>query len=166
MTSFEIREKTDLIQPQPVDSFQKEVVKPCVAVNCSLNLLNASCWWLTPRLTRAFHLLANCFLFDFNTPTRFHQLHNSEDHFCTPKMVHFSVVPDFLFQRTFSSFIMFSSVQFSRSVMSDSLRPHESQHARPPCPSPTRGVHSDSRPSSQWFNLKANKVEKFLEEHN
>ena len=35
----------------------------------------------------------------------------------------------------------FSSVQFSHSVMSDSLRPHESQHARPPCPSPTPGVH-------------------------
>ena len=34
--------------------------------------------------------------------------------------------------------------------MSDSLRPHEPQHARPPCPSPTPGVHSDSRPSSQW----------------
>ena len=44
----------------------------------------------------------------------------------------------------------FSSVQFSRSVVSDSLRSHESQHARPPCPSPTPGVHSDSRPSSQW----------------
>ena len=44
----------------------------------------------------------------------------------------------------------FSSVQFSRSVMSNSLRPHESQHARPPCPSPTPGVHSDSRPSSPW----------------
>ena len=43
-----------------------------------------------------------------------------------------------------------SSVQFSRSVVSDSLWPHESQHARPPCPSPTPGVHSDSRPSSQW----------------
>ena len=42
----------------------------------------------------------------------------------------------------------FSSVQFSRSVVSDSLRPHESQ---PPCPSPTPGVHSDSRPSSQWY---------------
>ena len=42
------------------------------------------------------------------------------------------------------------SVQFSRSVMSDSLRPHESQHARPPCPSPTPGVHADSRPLSQW----------------
>ena len=42
----------------------------------------------------------------------------------------------------------FSSVQFSRAVMSDSLPPHESQHTRPPCPSPTPGVHSDSRPSS------------------
>ena len=45
---------------------------------------------------------------------------------------------------------LFSSVQFSRSVVSDSLRPHESQHARPPCPSPTPGVHSNSRPSSRW----------------
>ena len=42
------------------------------------------------------------------------------------------------------------SAQFSCSVMFDSLRPHESQHARPPCPSPSPGVHSDSRPSSQW----------------
>ena len=42
----------------------------------------------------------------------------------------------------------FSSVQFSRSVMSDSLRPHESQHARPSCPSPSPRGHSDSRPSS------------------
>ena len=44
----------------------------------------------------------------------------------------------------------FSSVQFSRSVVSDSLRPPESQHARPPCSSPSPGVHSDSRPSSPW----------------
>ena len=43
-----------------------------------------------------------------------------------------------------------SSDQISRSVMSDSLRAHESQHARPPCPTPSPGVHSDSRPSSQW----------------
>ena len=42
------------------------------------------------------------------------------------------------------------SVQFSCSVMSNSLQPHESQHARPPCPSRTPRVHSDSRPSSQW----------------
>ena len=40
------------------------------------------------------------------------------------------------------------SDHISHSVVSDSLRPHESQHARPPCPSPTAGVHSDSRPSS------------------
>ena len=44
---------------------------------------------------------------------------------------------------------MFGSDQISHSVVSDSLRPHESQHARPPCPSPTPGVHSDSSPSSQ-----------------
>ena len=44
----------------------------------------------------------------------------------------------------------FRSDQISCSVVSDSLRPHELQHARPPCPSPTPGVHSDSRPSSQW----------------
>ena len=42
------------------------------------------------------------------------------------------------------------SDQISRSVVSDSLRPHESQHTRPPCPSPTPRVHRDSRPSSQW----------------
>ena len=41
-------------------------------------------------------------------------------------------------------------VQFSRSVVSDSLWPHELQHARPPCPSPTHRVHSNSCPSSQW----------------
>ena len=43
-----------------------------------------------------------------------------------------------------------SSVQFSRSVVSDSLRPRELQHARPPCPSPTPGVHPNSCPSSRW----------------
>ena len=41
-------------------------------------------------------------------------------------------------------------VQFSRSVVSDSLRPHESQHARPPCPSPAPRVYSNSCPLSQW----------------
>ena len=44
----------------------------------------------------------------------------------------------------------FSSVQFSRSVVSDSLRPHELQHLRPPFPSSSPGVHSDSCPSSLW----------------
>ena len=44
----------------------------------------------------------------------------------------------------------FSSVQFTHSVVSESLWPHESQHARPLCPSPTPAVHSDSCPLSQW----------------
>ena len=46
--------------------------------------------------------------------------------------------------------ISVQSVQFSRSVMSDSLWPHESQNTRLPCPSPTPRVHTNSRPSSQW----------------
>ena len=50
----------------------------------------------------------------------------------------------------FVSNCLFSSVQFSRSVVSDSLWPHESQHARAPRPSPTPGVHSNSHPLSQW----------------
>ena len=48
------------------------------------------------------------------------------------------------------SWLPCSSDQFSRSVVSDSLRPHELQHARPPCPSPSPGIHSDSCPSSPW----------------
>ena len=52
-------------------------------------------------------------------------------------------------EEAYGSFLM-GSVQFSHSVVSDSLPPHESQHARPPCPSPTPGVHSDSCPSTQW----------------
>ena len=45
---------------------------------------------------------------------------------------------------------IFSSVQFSHSVMSNSLQPYESQHDRPPCPSPTPGVHPNSCPLSRW----------------
>ena len=51
--------------------------------------------------------------------------------------------------RQISEYWHISSVQFSHSVVSDSLRPHESQHARPPCPSTTTGVYSNSCPSSQ-----------------
>ena len=50
------------------------------------------------------------------------------------------------------SCLLISSVQFSRSVVSNSLRPHEPQHARLPCPSPTPGVHSNSHPSSRWYH--------------
>ena len=44
------------------------------------------------------------------------------------------------------------SVQFSRLVMTDSLWPHEPQHSRPPCPSPTPGVYSNSCPLSRWYH--------------
>ena len=50
----------------------------------------------------------------------------------------------------FFCLLQFSSVQFSRSDMSSSLRPHESQHARPPCPSPTPGVHPNPCPLCRW----------------
>ena len=49
-----------------------------------------------------------------------------------------------------SEWKVFSSVQFSCSVVSDSLRPHESQHTRPPCPSPNPGIYPNSCPSSWW----------------
>ena len=68
------------------------------------------------------------------------------------KQVRWSGIPISL--RTFHSLLWSTSqrlsVQFSRSVVSDSLRPHESQHARLRCLSPTPGVHSDSLPLSQW----------------
>ena len=61
----------------------------------------------------------------------------------------FQVIPPSLSPTLLSSlYLCLLSVQFSHSVMSSSLRPHESQHARPPYPSPTPGVHSDSCPSS------------------
>ena len=69
------------------------------------------------------------------------------------------ILPDVFFFCFFLEYVIFcilffnlinSSVQFIRSVVSDCLRPHESQHARPPCQSPTPRVHSDSCPSSQW----------------
>ena len=59
----------------------------------------------------------------------------------------------FFLSGNYLTFLYFMDVfKFSRSVVSDSLRPHESQHTRPPCPSPTPRIHSDSRPSSQWYH--------------
>ena len=52
----------------------------------------------------------------------------------------------------FSLYYLFSLVQFSHSVASNSLRPHELQHTRPPCPSPTPGVHSNSHPLNRWWH--------------
>ena len=59
---------------------------------------------------------------------------------------------DLVAEKIRTGFATTHSVQFSRSVTSDALQPHELQHARPPCPSPTPGVHSNSCPSSRWFH--------------
>ena len=59
------------------------------------------------------------------------------------QILHFSIIRPLII-------FLSSSVQFSHSVVSGSLRPHESQHPRPLCPSPSPGVHSDSRPLSPW----------------
>ena len=64
------------------------------------------------------------------------------------RIIEYISIPDISLSQ--KEWIQISSVQFSRSVMSDSLWTHESQHARPPCPSPTPRIHSDSRPSSRW----------------
>ena len=53
-----------------------------------------------------------------------------------------TLVPEMVLHGVYSRELSIS-VQFSCSVVSDSLSPHESQHARPPCPSPTPGVHPD-----------------------
>ena len=72
------------------------------------------------------------------------------EYFCYPKNPLF-IPPHFSPLATTDLFtVSISSVQFSCSVMSDSLRPHGLQHARPPCPSPTPRVYSNSCPLSQW----------------
>ena len=69
--------------------------------------------------------------------------------FCTPRP-NLPVTSDISWLPTFAFQSPIMKVQFSRSVVSDSLWPHESQHSRPRCPSQTPGVHPDLRPSSQW----------------
>ena len=64
-------------------------------------------------------------------------------------LVQFKLLPSLLSIYRYYTFLSRFSLQFSRSVVSDSLRPHESQHARPPCPSPTPRVHSNPCPSSR-----------------
>ena len=82
--------------------------------------------WFLPSSKGYSHILSHIFRFLFSIPP-------------TPTLFFFF-------------FSCFSSVQFSHSVVSHSLQPHELQHARPSCPSPTPGVHSDSCPSSQWYH--------------
>ena len=83
---------------------------------------------------------------DVATPT---QLSSSETNFTLVIIVGINY---YLNRKYIYLYMSISSVQFSHSVVSDSLQPHESQHARPPCPSPTPRVHPNSHPSSRWFH--------------
>ena len=73
-------------------------------------------------------------------------------YWATEHVFHVSIFPvrAFLKYLVICGCSLICSVQFARSVVSDSLRPHELQHARPPCPSSSPRFHSDSRPSSPW----------------
>ena len=73
----------------------------------------------------------------------------SKSLFCTSVSLLLSRIQGYRYHLSKFHIYAFSSVQFSRSVMSNSLRPHELQHARPLCPSPTPRVHSNSCPSSR-----------------
>ena len=68
-------------------------------------------------------------------------------------LLHFFIYLFYYYLKNSLMGVITSSVQFSRSVVSDSLWPHESQHTRPSCPSPTPRVHPNSRASSRWCHL-------------
>ena len=101
-------------------------------------------------------LLAGSFLLAFKHIQSFcilRKISPNPDPFCSIKVVRVVILVLFLIlEEILSPFYhwIWHLAQFSHSVVSDSLQPHESQHARPPCPSPTPGVHPDSHPSSQW----------------
>ena len=79
--------------------------------------------------------------------TNLHSILKSRDTTLPTKLL---LVKAVFFSSSYMWMWEFSSVQFSHSVVSDSLRPHEPQHARPPCPSPTPRIYSNSCPLSQW----------------
>ena len=77
-------------------------------------------------------------------------LNNNNEGGCWKNKVQFNKQNQFFKRTITASLLSLSSVQFSRSVVSDSLQPHGLQHTRPPCPSPTPGACSSSCPSSRW----------------
>ena len=107
----------------------------------------ASSWWNGPAMVES-SLLRPCYASTENTPRLWYQVASVV---CFPlaSPLCLSLIRDLLSRGFWSRDGQIRLDQISCSVVSDSLRPHESQHARPPCPSPTPGVHSDSRPSSQ-----------------
>ena len=124
---------------------------PTRGLNCNSSLLHWKVCSLslapTPKPNSGWRLCCfQCFVCMF-----------SHEHFCMKLLVHTISLGHWLEDKLLHCrpllFCLPQSVQFSRSVMSDSLWPHEPQHARPPCPSPTPGVYSDLCPSSRWCHL-------------
>jgi len=122
------------------------------------------CGWLTPfavHLKLSQHLVGYTpihFFFKENGVERINNNWRLAYFFCTSMSVCFMYIKAFLIrcQNIQACHVLqmkwqlYHSVQFSCSVVSDSLRPHESQHARPPCPSPTPGIHPNSCALSRW----------------
>ena len=79
-------------------------------------------------------------------------IHYALELYCRSHFFILGFSPSSLHSYLESLFELYVSVQFSCSVVSDSLRPHELQHARPPCPSPTPGIHPNSCPLSRWYH--------------
>ena len=117
---------------------QTSLVVQCIRICLSMRGHRFDPW--SRKIPHAMEQLSPCTTTP--EPTWEPVLHSKRRH-CKEKPTHGSEDP---------AWLKSISVQFSRSVMSDSLRPHELQHARPPCPSPTPGAHSDSCPSSSWWH--------------
>ena len=129
-------QKTKIMASGPITSWQIDGDK--VETVSDFIFLGSKILWL---ITAAMKLKDICFLEEsYDQPRQC--IEKQRHHFADKGLYGQSYVFS-------SSHVHMRSVQFSRSVVSDSLQPHESQHARPPCPSPAPGVHSDSRPSSQ-----------------
>ena len=109
---------------------------------CRLRIIKGGCVFIV--------LVSLFFNYKINKHHRKHTMYKKENEIRNHPWFSHSETKAIVLWHTLFLLYSLSSVQFSCSVMSDSLRPHESQHARPPCPSPTPGVHSDSRPSSPW----------------
>ena len=131
--------------------FHSEIFVCCVTVLSAWRAYRSSCYRVSKWMNLSFSVLELCYLV-----LKMYLAYSVRDFFSFKKLI-------FLWylikkKKTFANWPKFTlwfkikSVQFSCSVMSDSLRPLESQQDRPPCPSPTSGVYSNSCASSRWFH--------------
>ena len=106
---------------------------------------NTNFWWDNCFWIIRIVIIRHCFVRNLKSTFGFRVLS-----WCLTSMAIHLLNEPFKLKKKKNPMLTLSSVQFSHSVMSDSLRPHELQYTRPPCPSPTSRVYSNSCPSSQW----------------